>query len=282
MSKANVYIGNISSQTRSRDLQGILDKYGPIKRFDLKAGFAFVDYEDSRDAEDCISKMDGYEMDGRKLTVEKARDPAEKRRGGPRGNEGTGIRGGAVRGPRENCIVVEGMGSRTAWTDLKDWAREAGPVEYTDVWYDGRKKLGVVKFQSREAFKRAVKDLDDTKLDGNYVRVFEDDYRRSRSHSRSKRRSSRSRDRKKEKRSRSRSRSREEKKKDDKANGEHREGERDRDDKDGGKDGHKEGRKKSEPREGGGGGGGGGGAGAGGGEARRKSSRSRSPRSRSK
>jgi len=93
--------------------------------------------------------------------------------------------------------MVSGLGPRTAWTDLKDWAREAGAVEYADVWHDRGKKMGVVKFQSREDFKNAIKRLDDTKVDGHYVRVYEDDHGPSRSRSRGRRRS-RSRSRKKE------------------------------------------------------------------------------------
>jgi len=223
-SKPNVYVGNISSRTRSKDLQYQLEKYGPVRRFDMKNGYAFVEFEESADAEECIRNLDGYDMDGRKIAVERARDPNEKRErrgGGPRLTEGTGIKGGAVRGSRENCIMVSGLGPRTAWTDLKDWAREAGAVEYADVWHDRGKKLGVVKFQSREDFKSALKRLDDTKVDGHYVRVYEDDHTGSRSRSRGRRRSrSSSRGRKKDrspKRSSSRGRDRHDKdeKKDD-------------------------------------------------------------------
>jgi arginine/serine-rich splicing factor 4/5/6 len=177
----------------------------------MKNGFAFIEFEDQGDADECIRNLDGYEMDGRKIAVERAREPGEKggRRDrerdrfgggvGPRLTEGTGIKGGAVRGSRENCMMVSGLGPRTAWTDLKDWAREAGAVEYADVWHDRGKKMGVIKFQSRDDFKNALKRLDDTKLDGNYVRVFEDEGT-SRSRSRGRRRSrSSSRGRKKDK-----------------------------------------------------------------------------------
>jgi len=202
--KPNVYVGNISSRTRSKDLQYQLEKYGAVRTCNMKNGFAFIEFEDQRDADECIRNLDGYEMDGRKINVERARDPNERRdrdrgRGGPRLTEGTGIKGGAVRGPRDNCIMVSGLGPRTAWTDLKDWARSAGAVEYADVWHDHGKKMGVVKFQSREDFKAALKRLDDTKLDGNYVRVYEDEGTGGGSRSRSRgRRRSRSGSRKKD------------------------------------------------------------------------------------
>jgi len=199
----NVYIGNISSKTRTRDLQKVLEKYGEVRRLDMKNGFAFVEFDDDRDGADCIDGLDGYELDGRKLAVEKTRDSRDKR--GPKGGAGeapgTGIKGGAVRGSRENCVIITGLNRHVKWTHLKDWAREAGEVEFSDVWNEAGKTQGVVKYKSREAVKRAIKDLDDTKLEGDYVRVYEDTFQKSDSRSRS-------RGRKKHSRSRSRSRSR--------------------------------------------------------------------------
>merc|ERR1711957_913009 len=142
---------------------------------------------------------------------------------GGRGDEpsGTGIKGGAVRGRRENCVVVENLSSRTTWKDLKDFARTAGKVEYTDIWSEKGQKFGVIKFDNRADYKHATKSLDDQRLDGNYVRVRDDgsrspSYRRSRSGSGSRsksrsrsgaRRSRSASPQKKSSRSRSRSRS---------------------------------------------------------------------------
>jgi len=71
-SRPNVYVGNISSRTRSKDLQYQLEKYGAVRRFDMKNGYAFVEFEESGDAQECIRNLDGYEMDGRKIAVERA------------------------------------------------------------------------------------------------------------------------------------------------------------------------------------------------------------------
>lgn len=48
-------------------------------------GYAFVEFEDSRDAEDCIKEMDGYRLSGRPIVVEWAKG---KRRGGEGGARG--------------------------------------------------------------------------------------------------------------------------------------------------------------------------------------------------
>lgn len=182
--------------------------------------YAFLEFEDSYDADDCVREMNGMDLDGRRITVEKSHGKGGfNKRDEP---AGSGRRGGAVRGNRENCVLVEGLGQRTTWKELKDFARTAGNVEYTDIWFEGSKKLGIIKYTSRADFKNAVSKLDDSKCDGERVRCTADggDYSPSPSRSRSrsrgrgdkarddrKRSVSRDRDTKDKRGSRSRSRS---------------------------------------------------------------------------
>jgi RNA recognition motif-containing protein len=49
-------------------------KYGPVVQIDLKIpprppGYAFVEFEDARDADDAIYGRDGYDFDGHHLRV---------------------------------------------------------------------------------------------------------------------------------------------------------------------------------------------------------------------
>jgi len=210
-----VYVGNISSRVREKDMRRKFEKYGKIRRLELLRDFAFVDYDDPDDARDAIEGLDGYEMEGRSLQVALARSkgpggrsPGRDDRGrGRMGHEiGSGIRGGAVRGRRDNCVLVKNLSSKTGWQDLKDWARQCGAVEYADIWTDRGKKYGVIKFENKKDIKYALEKLDDQYLDGRYVRVFEDNgtwtasVSKSRSSSRSKSRSrSRSRSKKSKK-----------------------------------------------------------------------------------
>jgi RNA recognition motif-containing protein len=39
-----VYVGRLSSRTRERDLEDAFSKYGRIIRLDMKAGYAFIEY----------------------------------------------------------------------------------------------------------------------------------------------------------------------------------------------------------------------------------------------
>ncbi len=67
-----LYIGRIADRVRERDLEDLFGKYGRIARLDMKVGFAFVEYDDKRDAEDAIKELDGYEFMGSRLYVDMA------------------------------------------------------------------------------------------------------------------------------------------------------------------------------------------------------------------
>eukprot|EP00116_Pleurobrachia_bachei_P000762 sb/3461024/ len=101
-------------------------------------------------------------------------------------------------------VVVEGISSSCDWRDLKDFFRRVADVTFADA-HRFRPGEGVADFRTREEMKRAVRELDDTKLNGRRVRVFED---KPKSRSPSPRRSRRSRSNSGKRDSRSRSRDR--------------------------------------------------------------------------
>eukprot|EP01068_Selenidium_serpulae_P009692 Selendium_serpulae@DN5298_c0_g1_i4.p1 len=67
---ARIYIGNLPNDTQKQDIEQLFEKYGRISNVAIKrtvsgAPFAFVEYEDSRDAED-TSKIAVFRIDDRK------------------------------------------------------------------------------------------------------------------------------------------------------------------------------------------------------------------------
>ncbi|KAG3146805.1 hypothetical protein PI126_g13167 [Phytophthora idaei] len=207
MSGTRIYVGNLPMDIRTREVEDIFYKYGRIRDIDVKfpsrpPAFAFVDFEDARDAEDAIRGRDGYDYDGARLRVEPAN-------GGRRESARESARGSAryprnVRGNGEFSVEVSNLPPRVSWQDLKDFMRKAGDVVFTEV--DGRGG-GVVEYSNKRDMKYAVEKLDDSEFRGrsenSYVRVRQTGGRyrsnsRSKSRSRSARRSSK-------KRSRSRS-----------------------------------------------------------------------------
>ena len=65
---AQVYVGDLNPETQEEDLQAPFGKYGSIRHIWVAKnppGFGFVDFEDPRDAQDCVEAMDGSVFNGR-------------------------------------------------------------------------------------------------------------------------------------------------------------------------------------------------------------------------
>ncbi|XP_061818868.1 serine/arginine-rich splicing factor 1B [Nerophis lumbriciformis] len=192
-----IYVGNLPPDIRSKDVEDLFYKYGSIRDIDLKnrrggPPFAFVQFEDPRDADDAVYGRDGYDYDGYRLRVEFPRSGRGGAAGPPRGRYGPPSRRSEYR------VIVSGLPPSGSWQDLKDHMREAGDVCYADVNRDGS---GVVEFVRKEDMTYAVHKLDNSKFRSHegetaYIRVRTDghgsgspSYERSRSRSRSKSRS---------------------------------------------------------------------------------------------
>ncbi len=68
-----LYVKNFSSHVREKDLEHEFAKYGSIKSISLKSGgYAFIEYDDFRDALEAIEHMDNRAFEGHKLLVEHA------------------------------------------------------------------------------------------------------------------------------------------------------------------------------------------------------------------
>ncbi|EEE67802.1 hypothetical protein OsJ_25544 [Oryza sativa Japonica Group] len=191
-----IYVGNLPGDIREREVEDLFYKYGRIVDIDLKIpprppGFAFVEFEDPRDAEDAIRGRDGYNFDGNRLRVELAH--------GGRGNSssfnnsGGGGRRGGVSRHTEYRVLVTGLPSSASWQDLKDHMRNAGDVCYSEVYREGGGTIGIVDYTNYDDMKYAIRKLDDSEFKNAfskaYIRVKEYDGKRSRSYSRSRSRS---------------------------------------------------------------------------------------------
>uniref|UniRef100_M4B1L7 RRM domain-containing protein n=1 Tax=Hyaloperonospora arabidopsidis (strain Emoy2) TaxID=559515 RepID=M4B1L7_HYAAE len=221
MSGTRIYVGNLPMDVRTREVEDIFYKYGRIRDIDVKfpsrpPAFAFVDFEDARDAEDAIRGRDGYDYDGARLRVEPANGGRrESGRDRPLNQSSTRYPRN-IRGSGDFTVTISNLPPRVSWQDLKDFMRKAGDVVFAEV--DGRGG-GIVEYGNKRDMKYAVEKLDDTEFRGrsenSYVRVRMKSSRGGRSHSRSRSRSrSKSPRRASKKRSRSRSCSSEERSRD--------------------------------------------------------------------
>ncbi|KAL0730514.1 hypothetical protein Bca4012_026607 [Brassica carinata] len=204
-SSRTIYVVNLPGDIREREVEDLFSKYGPVVQIDLKIpprppGYAFVEFEDPRDAEDAIHGRDGYDFDGHCLRVELAhggrRSSNDARGGASRGGRDGGDRGRGPSRRSEYRVLVSGLPSSASWQDLKDHMRKGGEVCFSQVYRDGRGTTGIVDYTSYEDMKYAIKKLDDTEFRNafsrGYVRVREYDSRspsRGRSYSKSRSRS---------------------------------------------------------------------------------------------
>lgn len=98
----NIFVGSLPYSLKESKLQEIFEEYGEVSsvkiitdKFSGKSkGFGFVEMPDDEDALTAIEELDGYEVEGRSIVVNKSEEKKENRRGG--GNFGGG--GGYNRG----------------------------------------------------------------------------------------------------------------------------------------------------------------------------------------
>lgn len=91
-----LYIGNLSFQTQENELADLFAELGEVTSAKIitdrdtgrSKGFGFVEYADRQAGEEAISKLDGYQFDGRNIKVSEAREREENR--GPRRPSGGG------------------------------------------------------------------------------------------------------------------------------------------------------------------------------------------------
>ncbi|PQM42866.1 serine/arginine-rich splicing factor SR30 isoform X1 [Prunus yedoensis var. nudiflora] len=192
-SSHTIYVGNLPGDIRMREIEDLFMKYGPIVDIDLKVpprppGYAFIEFEDARDADDAIYGRDGYNFDGYRLRVELAH--------GGRGHSSSIDRyssyshSSSSRGASRRSdyrVLVTGLPPSASWQDLKDHMRRAGDVCFSQVFRDRGGMTGIVDYTNYDDMRYAIRKLDDSEFKNAfsraYIRVKEYDSRRSYSRS---------------------------------------------------------------------------------------------------
>ncbi|MDD4637320.1 MAG: RNA-binding protein [Bacteroidales bacterium] len=76
----NIYVGNLSFNVTDSDLQRTMEEFGEVVSVKLiidrmtnrSKGFAFVEMPNKTEAINAIKKLNGYEYDGRPMSVKEA------------------------------------------------------------------------------------------------------------------------------------------------------------------------------------------------------------------
>jgi cold-inducible RNA-binding protein len=111
----NIFVGNLDFKATEEGVRSLFERYGVVNSARIMTdretgrsrGFAFVEMENENEANNAISALNGYNLDGRNLNVNEARPKPERGFGGggggggrPGGGRRPGGPGGARREPR--------------------------------------------------------------------------------------------------------------------------------------------------------------------------------------
>ncbi|EPQ02454.1 Serine/arginine-rich splicing factor 3 [Myotis brandtii] len=115
-----VYVGNLGNKGNKTELKQAFGYYGSLRSVWVARnppGFAFVEFEDHRDAADAVRELDGRTLCGYRVRVELSNGEKRSRNRGPPPSWG--------RRPRDDYLII-GEGVLHLAADLQD--REASPV----------------------------------------------------------------------------------------------------------------------------------------------------------
>merc|ERR1712110_871911 len=110
-----VYIGNLGNNASKYEIEDAFAKYGPLRNVWVARnppGFAFIEFEDPRDAEDSVRGLDGTRVCGQRVQVEMSSGQSRSGGGDDRGRDGGGGGRGGGRGGSRRPIGGGGGGRR--------------------------------------------------------------------------------------------------------------------------------------------------------------------------
>ncbi|KAG6476627.1 serine/arginine-rich splicing factor RS31-like isoform X1 [Zingiber officinale] len=164
-----VFCGNLDNDTRHTDLDRLFSKYGKVDRIDMKSGYAFVYFDDERDAEDAIHRVDGipFGYSRRRLSVEWSRQ-------GERGRDRDSSRPAANTKPTRTLFVINFDPIRTRVRDLERHFEPYGTITNIRI----RRNFAFIQFKTQEEATKAIDNTNMSKILDRMVTVeyaFRDD-----------------------------------------------------------------------------------------------------------
>jgi RNA recognition motif-containing protein len=98
----NIFVGNLDFNASEEGVRSLFERYGQVNSARIMTdretgrsrGFAFVEMENEGEADQAISALNGYTLDGRALNVNEARPKPDRGFGGGGGRGFSGGGGG--------------------------------------------------------------------------------------------------------------------------------------------------------------------------------------------
>ena len=174
-----VYVGNLSWDVAWQDLKdhmrgvGVVNHAEVMKEADGRSkGCGIVEFATAEEAKEAINTLNDSELKGRMIFVREDRETTSG------GQHAGAYRGGSA------AVYVGNLAYETSWQDLKDHMRQAGNVDQANILQEegGRSKgCGIVVYQNPRDAQRAIRELQESVLDGRPIFVREDREQGSRS-----------------------------------------------------------------------------------------------------
>ncbi|KAF6136213.1 hypothetical protein GIB67_001622 [Kingdonia uniflora] len=158
-----VFCGSFDYETRQSDLDRLFSKHGRVDRVDMKNGFAFVYFDDEREAEDAIRSLDNvpFGYNKRKLSVEWARQGERNLR------HHEGSKSMANRRPTKTLFVINFDPINTRTRDIERHFEIYGKIEHVRI----RRNFAFVQFDKQEEATKALECTHMSKINGRVVSV---------------------------------------------------------------------------------------------------------------
>lgn len=194
----SVYVGNLAYEVAWQDLKDHMRQAGEVVYAEVMTGHdgrskgcGLVEFATPDGAADAIINLNDTDLKGRTIFVREDREQGGGGGGGTTTREGDGgyIAGGewhhaGGRGSGKGggnysnlSVYVGNLAYETSWQDLKDHMRAAGNVDKADIlqFDDGRSKgCGIVLYQKPHEASRAIRELQNTELNGRPIFIRED------------------------------------------------------------------------------------------------------------
>jgi len=162
------YVGNLSWDVAWQDLKDHMRQAGDVVFAEVMTesdgrskGCGIVEYQTPEEAQEAIRTLTDTDLKGRMIFVREDRETSS----------------GNVGGKQSCSVYVGNLAFETSWQDLKDHMRAAGNVDQANVLSsdDGRSKgCAIVQYQRPQDAQRAIRELQNTTLDGRPIFVRED------------------------------------------------------------------------------------------------------------
>ena len=88
----NIFVGNLASNVKEEELRSLFSQHGKVDSVKIirdmftqtSKGFGFIEMPGKAEAQKALQELNTYELNGKKLNVNEARPPRDRRGGGRR------------------------------------------------------------------------------------------------------------------------------------------------------------------------------------------------------